>query len=74
MSLLPRLRYREVPGAGKGSHQKWKPISGVGNTVEIPRDRDIPKVALNSIAKDLGFVNGHQLKQACRSKGRLVTA
>ncbi len=72
--LLPRLRYRKVPGEGKGSHQKWEPISGFGNTVEIPRDRDIPKGTLNGIAKELGFINGHQLAQACRSKGRIATA
>lgn len=72
--LLPRLRYRRVPGEGKGSHQKWEPISGVGSSVEIPRDRDIPKGTLNAIAKNLGFVNGHQLAQACRSKGRIATA
>jgi predicted RNA binding protein YcfA (HicA-like mRNA interferase family) len=72
--LLPRLRYRKVPGEGKGSHQKWEPISGVGNPVEIPRDRDIPKGTLNGIAKDIGFVNGHQLALACRSRGRIATA
>lgn len=32
-------------------------------------DRDIPKGTLNQIAKDLGFVNGHQLALACRNKG-----
>jgi predicted RNA binding protein YcfA (HicA-like mRNA interferase family) len=72
--LLPRLRYRKVPGEGKGSHQKWEPISGAGGSVEIPRDRDIPKGTLNGIAKDLGFANGHQLAMACRSKGRIASS
>ncbi len=70
--LLPRLHYRRVPSEGKGSHGKWEPISGVGNKVELPQDRDIPKGTLNQIAKDLGFVNGHQLALACRGKGQLA--
>ena len=66
--ILPRLNYRQVPRQGKGSHQKWEPKSGSGHTVEVPFDRDIPKGTLNQIAKDLGFINGHQLALACRSK------
>ena len=69
--ILPRLGYRVVRGQGKGSHEKWAPVTGTGKTVAIPLNRDIPQGTLNSIAKDLGFVNGHQLALVCRTKGAM---
>jgi len=47
---------KEIPRRGGGSHRKWiNPASGKGTVVPDWRDKDLKKVTIRGILKQLGI-------------------
>jgi predicted RNA binding protein YcfA (HicA-like mRNA interferase family) len=62
-TFIRQAGWREVPGAGKGSHRKFR--DGVGRMIVLPNRKDVSLPVLRSTAETLGL-SARELRELAR--------